>query len=341
MKISWLANKNINKNKVDGYLESSIKNNHFTNYGPNVKLLEMKIRELFKIDKKKSVIVVNNGSVAVQIMAMAIEYIEGNINWATQAFTFPPSIQANLMKTKIVDIDSEGGLDLEDLGDDINGIIVTNIFGNCVNINKYEKYCKKKKIFLIFDNAATSYTFYNGKNCCNYGIGSSISFHHTKPFGFGEGGAIIIDNKYSECVRKLINFGINLDGNYCVREGVNGKMSDINAVYILQYLDDNFDKIVKKHKQLYDYFSNQISILYPSFHDYIVPSCFCLLFDRDTEVIMNKLLDNGIYCRRYYHPLEDKPKTIEFYNSIVCIPCNIDMEFSDIDFIVSIIKDYI
>ena len=52
-------------------------------------------------------------------------------------------------------------------------------------------------------------TFYKGRNSCNYGNGSIISFHHTKPFGFGEGGAIIIDSKYEEGARRLINFGIS------------------------------------------------------------------------------------------------------------------------------------
>ena len=52
--------------------------------------------------------------------------------------------------------------------------------------------------FLIFDNAATPFTYYKGKSCCNYGHGSTISFHHTKPLGFGEGGAIIVDKKYEK-----------------------------------------------------------------------------------------------------------------------------------------------
>ena len=42
-----------------------------------------------------------------------------------------------------------------------------------------------------------------------------------------------------------------------LKEGNNNKMSDISAIYILQYLD-NFDNIVKKHQELYKYFKTQI-----------------------------------------------------------------------------------
>ena len=110
---------------------------------------------------------------------------------------------------------------------------------------------------IYFDNAATSYTFYKGKNCLNYGNGCTISFHHTKPFGFGEGGAIIVDKKYEKNIRCLNNFGIGLTDNYYVKEGNNNKMSEVSAVYIIQYLENNFDLIIKKHQDLYKYFKEQ------------------------------------------------------------------------------------
>ena len=135
------------------------------------------------------IIVVTNGAVALHALSSGIQYTEDiNIQWATQSFTFPPSAQSNLSACKIIDIDLDGGISLNELDDSINGIIVTNIFGNVVDIDKYVQWSINNNKFLIFDNAATAYTFYKGKNCINYGHGSIVSFHHTKPFGFGEGG---------------------------------------------------------------------------------------------------------------------------------------------------------
>uniref|UniRef100_A0A6C0M0K4 DegT/DnrJ/EryC1/StrS aminotransferase family protein n=1 Tax=viral metagenome TaxID=1070528 RepID=A0A6C0M0K4_9ZZZZ len=345
MKINWVPNKRINLNRVNNLLEKSIQTGQFTNGGPNVQLLENIIREKLQIDDNKAIIVVTNGSVALHSLTASIEYLhKKKINWATQSFTFPPSAQGTLSNTKIVDIDKDGGLNLEELDESIGGIIVTNIFGNIVDIEKYEKWANENNKFLIFDNAATPFTFYKGKSCCNYGHGCTISFHHTKPLGFGEGGAIIVDKKYEKNVRCLNNFGIDLTEKYWVREGNNHKMSDIAAVYIIQYLD-NFDNIIKKHKELYNYFKTQILNLslpiklFPSFHDEgkIMASCFCLLFDNYDDNIRLKLLENDIFCRKYYHPLLETKNTMEIFNNILCLPCTIDMEKKDIDFIINLI----
>ena len=346
MKINWVPDKKINTLRINNLINNSIKNNQFTNNGPNVQLLEQIIRDKLQIDNNKAVIAVTNGSIALHSLTSAIQYYHKiNINWATQSFTFPPSAQGTLSNTKIIDIDKDGGINLNDLDNEIGGIIVTNIFGNIVDISKYEKWAKDNNKFLIFDNAATPFTFYKGKSCCNYGHGCTISFHHTKPLGFGEGGAIIVDKKYENNIRCLNNFGINLTENYWVKEGNNYKMSDISAVYIIQYLD-NFDNIVKKHKELYKYLKTQIinnSLpikLFPSFHDNdnIMPSCFCILFDKYDDKIRLKLLENNIFCRKYYNPLKETKNTVEIYNKILCLPCNVDMTIKDIDYIINIIK---
>lgn len=338
--MEWLAKKDINIDIVNNLMKKPLESNQFTNGGINIKLLENFIKETFKIDDNKCVIVVTNGSVALHSITSGIEYYKKKkINWATQAFTFPPSVQSNLSNTKIIDIDKYGGLDITKIDNSINGLIVTNIFGNVVDIEKYESFCKKNNKFLIFDNAATGYTEYKGKNCLNYGIGCTISFHHTKPFGFGEGGAIIVDKKYENCIRCLNNFGIGLTNKYWVPEGNNNKMSEISAIYILQYLKRNVDTIIKKHNELYLYFQEQIIKykithfkLFSSFHDgIIVPSCFCILFDNYDDKVRETLLENNIQARKYYHPLDDSKIANEIFDKILCIPCNIDMNQNDVD----------
>jgi dTDP-4-amino-4,6-dideoxygalactose transaminase len=352
---NWIPKKNIDTDLVNKLLEKSLESNHFTNNGPNVVLLESFIRDKFKINDDKSVIVVTNGAVALHSLTSGIQYTENRtIQWATQSFTFPPSAQSNLSNVEIIDIDKEGGIDLESLDKSTNGIIVTNIFGNVVDIDKYTEWAKINNKFLIFDNAATSYTFYKGKNCVNYGNGCIISFHHTKPFGFGEGGAIIVDKKYEKAIRCLNNFGIGLTDEYWVKEGNNNKMSDISAVYILQFLINNFDKIVSHHNDLYKYVNEKIKKiteeegnvlkwkLFPSFHysDIIVPSCLCLLFDNYDDNIRLKLLENGIYSRKYYYPLKNTKVACDIFDSILCISFTTETTKEDIDAIFELVKQY-
>ena len=136
--MNWISKKDISTEIVENLLEEPLKTGQFTNGGSNVMMLENFIKTHLKIDDSKSVIVVTNGSVAIHSLSMGIQYYEKkNINWATQAFTFPPSVQSNLSNAKIIDIDKYGGLDIAKVDNSINGLIVTNIFGNVVDIQKY------------------------------------------------------------------------------------------------------------------------------------------------------------------------------------------------------------
>lgn len=349
--INWVPEKNIDYKKIEELMNLSINSKQFTNYGPNVQLLEKYIKQLFEIEDNKSVIVVANASLGIQILTQGINLYENkDLQWCTQSFTFPPSNQGTLKNSIILDIDYEGGLNLNEVNENINGLIVTNIFGNVVDIDKYLTYCDKNNKMLIFDNAATHYTFYKGKNCLNYGNGCIISFHHTKPFGFGEGGAIIVDKKYDNVIRKLINFGIGYNENlYYLSEANNCKMSDIQAVYIIQYLLNYFNIILKIHQKLYNYLIeklNNVNIkLYPSFHDNNknILSCFSFIFNNNEQSILveKELLNNNIFCRKYYHPLKKTKITCDIYDKILCVPCHKDMKTDDIDKIIEIIKNVI
>lgn len=347
----WINKKSINFEKIKKLLKDCEINNQFSNYGPNVRKLEFIIKDKLKIDDNKAIIVVSNGSSALHVLSSGIElHQKTKIKWATQSYTFPSSVQCNLNDTEIVDIDSDGGLDLKKINNNINGLIVTNVFGSVVDIKKYEDFVKENNKILIFDNAATPFTFYKNKSCCNYGTGCTISFHHTKSLGFGEGGAIIVDKKYEQDIRSLINFGFNNDNSelFYHRLGNNFKMSEISAVYIIQYLD-NFDFIVDHHKSLYNHFIKEIKKLdlpiklYPSFHDddKILLACFCIIF-QNVEVtykVQDLLINNNIFSKKYYNPLKKTDIATNIFNKNLCIPCNLDVTTKDIDNFLNIIKN--
>ena len=61
--------------------------------------------------------------------------------------------------------------------------------------------------------------------------------------------------------------------------------------------------------------------LFPSFHndDEIMPSCFCLLFDNYDDNARLKLLDNDIFCRKYYHPLTKTKNAVDIFNKIISL----------------------
>jgi dTDP-4-amino-4,6-dideoxygalactose transaminase len=79
--------------------------------------------------------------------------------------------------------------------------------------------------------------------------------------------------------------------------------------------------------------------LFPSFHDddKNVPACISILFDKYDDAYEKRLLEENIYCRKYYHPLKSLPNSQYIYDHILCVPCTIDMTTQDIDNILDII----
>lgn len=211
--------------------------------------------------------------------------------WLTQDFTSAATAQGPMQESiDIYDVDLVyGGISmkalerLEENGEQhqVSGLICTNVFGNVVDIDKYQEWCHRNgDKWLVLDNAATPYTFYKGRNSVNYGNGAVVSFNHSKPIGFGEGGVIIADIELEQTIRRMINFGIMKpkNPNTWLRIGSNYKMSDISAAYIIQYLEDNFNNIVHHHTSVYldalkyiishnNQASNNTLSLYPNFAD--------------------------------------------------------------------------
>ncbi len=349
--IKWICDKNVNNDFVNTKITECVKKNIFTNSGENVEFLQEYLKKILKIDNNKSVILTNNGSSALSVATLLFNKLhQKNLKYAVQSFTFPCSHQFSLSDSIIIDIDDNMGPDiniLETKKNEYDAIIITNCFGNCVNINLYKDFCLKNNKILIFDNASTPYTFYNNTNVLNYGDASIISLHHTKQIGFGEGGAIIVDNKYKDEVEKIICFGYNKTNrtDYSVYAS-NFKMSEISSIYITQWLN-NFDTILSKNLLLNNYAKDKILEIsnikyFNNFADHEhnnLMTCIPLVFEKPVDINFFEL--NGIQAKKYYYPLDINCKnSFDLYNKIICLPLHKDLNINDIDRYVEIIKKY-
>lgn len=337
--IKWLAQKNPNWQSIQSLLAECEQTNQYTNFGPIIEKLENFIREQFMIDDNKAVIVTSNGTTAIHALIGGLNiYHNRELVFSTQSFTFPSSNQGPLKNCHISDINSSLGdygvgpdmTELQKNIDQIDGLIVTNVHGNLVDIDRYINFVKQNNKLLIFDNAATGFSFYKGKNSCNYGTAATLSFHHTKPFGFGEGGCIIVDRAYEKKIRICLNFGIDNNLGYHAiysNQASNYRMCDINAAFILAYLKDNFGRIIKRHKEIYEIFKARCPrgfTLFPNFSDDI-PVCSSISLVSDDH---KEILTDGwpFIARKYYKPLNPAcPNSSDLYKRIVCLPCNIDL----------------
>jgi dTDP-4-amino-4,6-dideoxygalactose transaminase len=331
MYVNWLNRKDYDFSIINKKLENSRLKNHFTNSGPLVKELETWFREILQIENDKSVYLTSNGTTALHAIVSAINHFNNKeLIYATQDFTFPSSILGPLRNTKIVDMTNDHQVCINELSE-VDGLIITNVFGNSLDLNTYEEWAKTNKKILIIDNAATPFTFYQKRNTLNYGNASFISLHHTKPFGFGEGGLIIADKKYSDSIERVINFGFDKLRNWN-EWGSNYRMSDISAAFIYQHLEINLDKMIKHNIEISDAFKfvcmnngwqmwNDKSDGHPFLSSLI-------FFSNNNEELFGLL--KRFEWKKYYKPLIGMPVSNKIYEKIICLPCHLDVTTSDI-----------
>ena len=76
-----------------------------------------------------------------------------------------------------------------------SAILATHVFGNPCHVEAIETIAKKYKLKVIYDGAHCFGVTYKGRSIFNYGNVSTCSFHATKVFHTGEGGALFSNSE--------------------------------------------------------------------------------------------------------------------------------------------------
>ena len=327
MLIPFLQNKQFNYTYFQKYIEKASNTNQWSNGGYAAQCLEERARELLQINDDKAVIATCNGTAALHALVNGIrEFDQHDHRVTTQDFTFPSASLGPCQGPIVVDFDEKLNIQMEDtfLIDYGKIVIATNCFGHLQDLNYITTQAVNHGKILIFDNAATPYSFYKGTNSCNLGVGSFVSFHHTKPIGFGEGGIAIIDKKYEETTRRAINFGYDSNKQFSERSG-NYKMSDIVAAGILQWWDQfNIEEMMETYQTNYYNARYKLTVesngqCFPNHSDdKFFPFCLPWVHEQPTDI------DNAFYkhieCKKYYKPLRDTFNSTLVYDRIICYP---------------------
>jgi dTDP-4-amino-4,6-dideoxygalactose transaminase len=352
--LRWCPRKPFNAERVTGYLKNSLDNNHVTNDGPLQAVLAEKLRSYVGCDN--TVLLAANGTAALHSIASGYSLKFGRpLVWATQAFTFPSSIQGPFERAIIVDSASTDCVGpclsaLESMKNSIDGVVVTNVFGLQEDVLTYERWCKANGKLLIFDNAATSIgTTQDGRCIHDIGDGSMISLHETKPLGRGEGGALFVPHDIAKFCHQAMNFGFNIPMGVRVghRYCSNWRMSDIAAAAIADHLDTvvEQDWIATQGKMLTELlpYMSEKGLFFPKRLYLSERSLLACLFIKlpstcsgKVDNICKELNDyqpNKIEAKHYYRPLCDEgtgPLAWEMYASTLCMPFHVQMNIADL-----------
>jgi dTDP-4-amino-4,6-dideoxygalactose transaminase len=324
-----------------------------TNRGQLVLELEEKLKAFLKV---KNILITNNGTIPLQI-ALKLLGKRGDI--ITTPFSYvatSASIVWENCKPIFVDIDPEhftiDETKIEQaITDNTTAILATHVFGNPCNVTAIDLIARKYNLKVIYDAAHCFGVEFNGSSIFNYGDISTCSFHATKVFHCGEGGAIFANNNdlFHEAFYSH-NFGHNGALEF-YGLGINGKISELQAAMglaVAPYIDKIFlDRklLTEQYKFLLNSFQT-IKLREGTKWNY---SYYPILFDSEEMLLATeaRLNQQGIYPRRYFYPSlntvgylksQSMPRSESIAKRIMCLPLYSGLKESDLDLICSIVK---
>jgi dTDP-4-amino-4,6-dideoxygalactose transaminase len=281
-----------------------------TNRGELVLELEDQIKEHLGVD---NVIVMNNGTIPMQI---ALKLLGNSGEVITTPFSYvatSASVVWENCSPIFVDIEEDTWtIDPKKIEAAITNkttcILATHIFGNPCDIDKIAIIAKKHNLKIIYDAAHSFGVKYNGKSIFTYGDVSTCSFHATKIFHTGEGGAAFCnDHELRSKIFYSHNFGHNghLDFHGL---GINGKISELQAAMGLSVLP-HMNDIYKERKRAIDFYNANINftnigkIKIRDNTEWNYSYMPILMADEKTlTAVLIALNEMNIFPRRYFYP---------------------------------------
>jgi dTDP-4-amino-4,6-dideoxygalactose transaminase len=232
-------------------------------------------------------------------------------------------------------------------------ILATHVYGNPCNVDVIEKIAQKHQLKIIYDAAHCFGVEVNNTSVFNYGDVSTCSFHATKLFHCGEGGAIFCkDTKLYDELFYHHNFGhkgpLKFHGL-----GVNAKMSELQAAMGLAVFP-YMERIVAERKKVVEFYNEHLNfeilqklrIRKNTKWNY---SYYPVIFKTEEQLLIveKKLQENNIIPRRYFNPSlntlpyvinESMPIAETISQRILCLPLYVGIEDVNLSLITNIIN---
>ena len=330
-------------------------NQWLTNRGELVLELEEKLKKYLQVDH---ILVTNNGTIPIQIV---LKLLGNGGEIITTPFSYVATSAAIVWENctpVFVDIHPEY-LTIDEtkieaaITDKTTCILATHVFGNPCHVEAIEAIAKKHSLKVIYDAAHAFGVSYNETSIFEYGDVSTCSFHATKLFHTGEGGALFAkDTQLQHQLFYSHNFGH--DGPLAFHGlGINGKVSELQAAMGLAVLP-YMESILAERKKVVDFYNQNLdfsqlqSLKIRENTNWNYSYYPIILKDEATLLRVQKALnEEQIFPRRYFYP---SLNTIDFLkgttmpvseniaSSILCLPLYAGLEKSDLEQIVHFIN---
>jgi dTDP-4-amino-4,6-dideoxygalactose transaminase len=185
-----------------------------------------------------------NGTLSLLVALQALDLRVGEV--ITTPFTFPATTNVlhwNRLRPVFCDVDPVTlNIDPERVSaaftDQTRAILAVHVYGQPCDVAALQELGARHGVPVVYDAAHAFGVRLNGQPLLEWGNVSSLSFHATKLFTTGEGGALVTaDPALDSRIRSLKNFGI-ADEETVLAPGINAKMSELSAAFGLLRLRD-------------------------------------------------------------------------------------------------------
>ncbi len=326
-----------------------------TNRGELIQELEENLKGYLGV---KNIIITNNGTIPIQIAIKALA-LKGEI--ITTPFSYvatTSSIVWENCKPVFVDIHPDY-LTIDEtkieaaITPATTAILATHVFGNPCAVDAIDAIAKKHNLKVIYDAAHSFAVKYKNESIFSYGDVSTCSFHATKLFHTGEGGAMFCnDDALNHKLFYSHNFGHN--GPLAFHGlGINAKISELQAAMglaVFPYLST----IIGERKKVVDYYTAYLDFrnlrkLKIREHTEWNYSYYPVIFESEQQLleVMARLETAGIIPRRYFYPSlntidyckgQTMPISESIASRIVCLPLYVGLKEEEMAGICEIIN---
>ena len=326
----------------------------------------------------KKALITHSCTGALELAALSLN-LKNNDEIIAPSYTYPTSVSAFIRagaKVKYADIDLNTlSLNINDVKKKITkktkAVVVTNYGGISCDLIKLSRILKKKKIFLVEDNAQGLNSQIKGKYLGTLGDFGCISFHVTKNIHCGSGGALFINNK--KFIDKTIEIWDKGTNRYLFKKkklkryewtslGSNFYPSELQSAFLIDQLK-NINKNMKYRSLLFFRYLKKLNTkkLSKYFSTISIPTYnksnyhnFYLIFKSkkqldDIQIFLKK---NNIMANTHYFPLHLSKFGKKFYRNeklinteiinktMIRLPLHNELKLSDVDKVIKLIINY-
>lgn len=356
-------------------IEEALTNNKICGDGKFTK----KCNEWFKENCNiEHFLLTTSGTHSLELAALLAELKEGD-EVLVPSYTFVSTADAILLrgaKPIFVDIDKRTfNIDVDLLEEKITpktkAIFPVHYAGVACDMDKILEIAKKHNLIVVEDAAQGVLAYYKGRPLGTIGDYGCYSFHETKNYVMGEGGAIIVKDKdkfeKAEIIReKGTNRSQFIRGDvdkYTWHEvGSSYLPSDILAAILYGQLT-RADEIMEKRMAIWNNYNEKLEelekqgkLIRPYIPEYAKHNAHMYYIVLPTEEIRNNLMDklkeNGIGATFHYIPLHtspmgiklgckqgDLPVTEKYAGRLLRLPLFADMTIEESNYVCKLIKE--